>query len=86
MSNSTATGGNIMDSALRSVADRLGFLAYALIVSGGRPDWQVILGETPRDDDSSGGEPSGHRSPQDPFTDTVPLQDIDRETELVGGY
>jgi len=73
-----------MDRTLRSVADRIGFLAYALIVSGGRPDWQVILGETPRDDDS-GGERTDHRSPQDPFTDTVPFE-MDREHELVGGY
>jgi hypothetical protein len=83
MNETQSAGGNTMDAALRSAADRLGLIAYAFLVTGGRPDWQLILGE-PRQDDT-GGDRVEARTPQDPFTDTVPF-DLDREHELVGGY
>jgi hypothetical protein len=79
----TYNGGSTMDSALRSVADRLGFIAYALLVSGGRPDWNVILGQ-PGDEDS-GGDRVEARTPQDAFTDTVPY-DASRRPENVGSF
>ena len=73
-----------MDSAIRSAADRLGFIAYALLVSGGRPDWNVILGEPARDEDR-GGDRIETQTPQDPFSDTVPF-DPGHKHEKVAGY
>ena len=73
-----------MDSAIRSAADRLGFIAYAFLVSGGRPDWNVILGEPTRDQDS-GGDRAQSQTPQDPFSDTVPF-DPGHKHEKVAGY
>jgi len=72
-----------MDSAIRSAADRLGFIAYAFLVSGGRPDWNVILGEPARDEDR--GDRVEAQTPQDPFSDTVPF-DPGHKHEKVAGY
>ena len=65
---------------LRATFDRLGFFAYTLAVSGGRPDWSLLFGVTRR-----GAEQGGRSSTQHPFADTVPF-DIDKEREKVAGY
>ena len=72
------------DNPIQTFANRLGFMAYMFVMSGGRPDWSGLFGQAGLD--SLESREHELESPH-PLRDTVPVEVLqDRERAATSGY